>query len=111
MPLQGIVCRIRFSALACGISLTDSLKFLVEFVEIDVCQDGTYNSSNNIAKNVIDFSIAIPRERLRPNYGDGFKGAPLDTFQSSRGTVDQNRGVNRNEPKPTKEEVDCASEI
>ena len=26
---------------------------------------------------MINFSIAVSREQLRPNYGEGFKGAPL----------------------------------
>ena len=69
------------------------------------------NTSNNVAKNVIDFSKAIPREQLRPNYGDGFKGAPLGLSSSGWGTPDQDRGVNQDEPKATKEEVDRASEI
>lgn len=66
---------------------------------------------NNVAKNVIDFSIAIPRERLRPNYGDGFRGAPLDASHSSQDRIDQNRGVNRDEPKTAKGEVDRAAGI
>jgi hypothetical protein len=77
-----------------------------------VCQFRRLDPGNNVAKNVIDFSIAIPRERLRPNYGDGFRGAPLDASQSSQGRIDQNRGVNRDEPKTAqKEELDRASEI
>jgi hypothetical protein len=72
----------------------------------------TYHPTNNIAKNVIDFSIAVPRERLRPKYGDGFKGAPLGTSPPSQRISDQNRGANRNEPQtPNEEEVDRASEV
>jgi hypothetical protein len=68
-----------------------------------------YYSTNNVAKTVIDFSVAIPRERLRPNYGDGFKGAPLDSSLSSRQTEDQHRGVDRDEPQEA-ERLDRAPE-
>jgi Recombinase zinc beta ribbon domain len=36
-------------------------------------------ASYNVAKLMIEFSTSIPRERLRPGYGDGFYGAPLKT--------------------------------
>jgi hypothetical protein len=81
-------------------------------IQCDVRQQWTDLSPYNVTKNVIDFSIAIPRERLRPNYGSGFGGAPLDASQLNQGRIDQNRGVNRDEPKTAKkEEVDRASEI
>lgn len=36
-----------------------------------------FYSSYNVAKMVIEFSTSIPRDQLRPGYGDGFLGAPL----------------------------------
>src|SRR5579884_344107 len=41
--------------------------------------------SGNLAKRLLDFSVTIPRERLRPRYGDGFDGAPLRASPSAAG--------------------------
>jgi hypothetical protein len=45
----------------------------------DVGEEWAGDATYNVAKSVLDYSIKIPRERLRPNYGDGFQGAPLAT--------------------------------
>ncbi|MEK6569875.1 MAG: hypothetical protein AABZ61_00785, partial [Bacteroidota bacterium] len=39
---------------------------------------GNRNISSNVAKIPIEFSVVIQREQLRPQYGDGFQGAPLN---------------------------------
>ena len=68
--------------------------------------------TNNVAKNVIDFSIAISREQLRPNYGEGFKGAPLVTARTSSRVLDQMREVNHDEQETSNtQEVDRASQF
>lgn len=36
------------------------------------------HSSHNLAKRVFEFSVEIPRHHLRPCYGEGFHGAPVD---------------------------------
>lgn len=36
-----------------------------------------HDPSNEVANNVLQFSVAIPRAQLRPQYGNGFAGAPL----------------------------------
>ena len=70
------------------------------------------HAANNVAKNVIDFSIAISREQLRPNYGEGFKGAPLVTARTSSRVLDQTREINHDEQeKSNTEEVDGASQL
>jgi hypothetical protein len=85
---------------------------VVQFVHIHIGENWTDLSTNNVAKNVIDFSIAIPRERLRPNYGDGFLGAPLGASGSSSSSQDQDRGVKGDESRTTKEaEVDRETEV
>jgi hypothetical protein len=33
--------------------------------------------SPNVAKKMQEFTLMLPREQLRPSYGDGFGGAPL----------------------------------
>jgi hypothetical protein len=35
--------------------------------------------SYNLAKTSIEFSVTIPRKQLRPGYGKGFAGAPINT--------------------------------
>lgn len=59
---------------------------------------GNY-SSYNVAKIVIEFDITIPRKRLRPKYGDGFRGAPLDTSLSDPSLTGRNQGVSRDGSK------------
>jgi hypothetical protein len=59
-------------------------------------------SSYNVAKRVIEFSAVIPRDQLRPGYGDGFGGAPLLTTKPSqvplsRGQGGQQCGTSRTE--------------
>src|SRR2546426_2696495 len=38
-------------------------------------------TSYKVANFLVEFSTSIPRTQLRPNYGDGFLGAPLQTRQ------------------------------
>jgi len=42
---------------------------------------------------MIEFLITISRQRLRPQYGDGFRGAPLDPSLPVQSTIRRNRGV------------------
>ena len=49
-----------------------------------VCGPVDLNAPNNVAKNMIDFSITICRERLRPKYGDGFKGVKQNESQRAQ---------------------------
>ena len=37
------------------------------------------DAANNVAKRPLEFFIRLPREQLRPTYGQGFRGAPLRT--------------------------------
>jgi hypothetical protein len=37
------------------------------------------HAANNVAKRPLEFFIRLPREQLRPTYGQGFRGAPLQT--------------------------------
>src|SRR5215212_9374520 len=46
-------------------------------VEEDVCKDRADHPSHDGAKLPFDLAVTIPRDRLRPHYGDGFSGAPL----------------------------------
>ena len=44
---------------------------------------------------VLEFSTSIPRTQLRPGYGDGFLGAPLQTGAPSREAQPQQQGDRR----------------
>jgi hypothetical protein len=46
-------------------------------VQVDVGQERRDHPSHNGAKLPFDLAVTIPRDRLRPHYGDGFSGAPL----------------------------------
>jgi len=52
---------------------------LFHAVQRNVRQQRANNLSYNVANMLLEFAITIPREHLRPGYGDGFRGAPLQT--------------------------------
>jgi hypothetical protein len=58
---------------------------------------------------VIEFLITIPRERLRPQYGDGFRGAPLANSRPVENKIGRNRGVVQ-DASGTNQETDVAGE-
>jgi hypothetical protein len=47
------------------------------------------HAPNNVAKRPLEFFIRLAREQLRPTYGQGFQGAPLqpDTEASRPQTI------------------------
>src|SRR4051794_25442795 len=49
---------------------TSVLPHAIEFVQDDVGQERRGYASGNVAKRLPEFSITIPRSRLRPAYGD-----------------------------------------
>ena len=63
-------------------------------VQVHIGEEGRYYSPNNVAKNLLDFSKTFSRQQLRPQYGDGFAGAPL--------TID--RGVKQDERRKESQE-------
>lgn len=52
---------------------------LVQWVEREIREQGTAHAANNVAKRGVEFFIRLSREHLRPTYGQGFRGAPLQT--------------------------------
>jgi hypothetical protein len=70
------------------------------------------HATNNVAKNGINFSISIARERLRPQYGDGFAGAPLAASPAKEQALVPDRGVAQDESQRSKNEtVDSPADI
>lgn len=68
---------------------------LVKLVHEDVAQEGTHYTSNKVAKLPIEFSTSIPRNQLRPGYGDGFLGAPLQAIPPEKSPTPREQGDRR----------------
>jgi hypothetical protein len=68
------------------------LQFFIEFVQQQIRQQRRKYTSYNVAKNVVEFSISIPREQLRPGYGAGFLGAPLKLVKPDDIPTERERG-------------------
>ena len=49
----------------------------LQAVERQICKAGTDYTSNKVAQSLLEFSTSIPRTQLRPSYGEGFLGAPI----------------------------------
>src|SRR5206468_5141751 len=68
-----------------------------------IAQHGREDPSYNIAKRSLEFLTTIPRERLRASYGQGFRGAPLQSDtgagRSPQGRPGGRRGTTRTTPK------------
>jgi len=56
---------------------------------------------------VIEFLITIPRERLRPKYGDGFQGTPLTSSLPIEKIIGRNQGATQ-DASETEEDTDAA---
>jgi hypothetical protein len=52
---------------------------LIERMQVQISEHRTKHAANNVAKRPLEFFIRLPREQLRPTYGQGFRGAPLQT--------------------------------
>src|SRR5262249_26364348 len=93
-----------FSSLLSSFEVRSELRHkTVEFVEVDVRQYGGAYTSYKVANLPIEFSTSIPRTQLRPGYGDGFLGAPLQRVPphaspSPRAQGGQ-RGTSRTQPQ------------
>ena len=54
----------------------DGLDEMIQAIEVDIREDRADLASNNLANILRDLAVTLPRDRLRPAYGDGFGGAP-----------------------------------
>jgi hypothetical protein len=68
---------------------------LIECVEVYVGQQGAHDTSYKVANMLVEFSTSIPRTQLRPGYGDGFLGAPLQSTLSYESPSPQVQGGQR----------------
>src|SRR6266446_376012 len=63
--------------------------------EVYVGEQGAHYTSYKVANILVEFSTSIPRTQLRPGYGDGFLGAPLQIGQRPERPRSQQRGGRR----------------
>ena len=61
----------------------------------DIREDRAAYTSYKVANMLVEFSTSIPRTQLRPSYGDGFRGAPLQTGQPLELPPPQGQGDQR----------------
>ena len=52
-------------------------------------------TSYNVANILVEFSTSIPRTQLRPSYGEGFLGAPLQTRLPLKSPTPREQGDHR----------------
>jgi hypothetical protein len=70
-------------------------KYPFQSVQRHIGKDRTAYTSYKVANMVLEFSTSIPRAQLRPGYGDGFLGAPLQTDFLPEQPPSQPRGGRR----------------
>ena len=72
-------------------------------MKVHIGEGGAPHPSYNIAKRPLEFSTRIPREQLRASYGQGFRGAPLQSDtragRSSQSRPGGHRGTTRTPSK------------
>ena len=64
-------------------------------IQCHICQQGRKYTSYKVANMLVEFSTSIPRTQLRPSYGDGFLGAPLQTRQPLENPTPREQGDQR----------------
>ena len=112
---QGDVGWIGFAPVATGVGrLHDLFDVLVEPVQDQIGENRADDTSYNVAKRLVefDFSITIPRERLRSGYGAGFRGAPLNCDQPQEHPDPRDSGRQGDEARTTQApDAECAPEL
>ncbi len=73
-------------------------------VQEEIKQQRPEHAANNVAKRPLEFFIRLAREQLRPTYGQGFRGAPLQTdTEESRPQTIRAGGSRAKVTQPTSE--------
>src|SRR3982750_1235866 len=67
-------------------------------VQVDVGQGRRDHPTHDGAKLPFDLAVTIPRDRLRPHYGDGFLGAPLLLCRPSKMRWPDHEGADATAP-------------
>ena len=82
----------------------------VQSVQVDIHQHGTHHAANNVAKRPLEFFIRLAREQLRPTYGQGFQGAPLQPDTEASRPQQIRAGGSRAKTTQTTSEVSRSEE-
>ena len=67
----------------------------IEGMEVYVGRQGTHYTSYKVANMLVEFSTSIPRTQLRPSYGEGFLGVPLQTRRPLKSPTPREQGDQR----------------
>src|SRR5262245_15924449 len=81
-------------ALHPGVDVLDK-PFVQDIMQEYIGEHGRNYTSYKVANMVLEFSTSIPRAQLRPGYGDGFLGAPLQADFLPEQPPSQPRGGRR----------------
>ena len=87
---------VAFSRLA-----TDRIKGPIHLVQVDIGCQRTQYTSNKVAQSLLEFSTSIPRNDLRPSYGEGFLGAPIQIGMRRQAPTPPVQGDTRGSSKPS----------
>ena len=79
-------------------------------VEKEIHQQRTQYAANNVAKRPLEFFIRLAREQLRPTYGQGFHGAPLQPDTEAARPQQIRAGGSRAKTTQTTSEVSRSEE-
>src|SRR5215813_13508455 len=63
-----------------------------DMMEENIGQHGREYTSYKVANLPIEFSTSMPRTQLRPGYGDGFLGAPLQSVPARERPAPRGQG-------------------
>jgi hypothetical protein len=77
---------------------------------VHIHQERGEYAPNNVAKRPLEFFIRLAREQLRPTYGQGFRGAPLQTDTEEYRPQTIRAGGSRAKVTPTTSEVSRSEE-
>ena len=68
---------------------------------LEFCEGLDTYTPNKVAKSLLEFSTSITRNQLRPSYGDGFLGAPIQIGTRQQTPTPPAQGDARGSSKPS----------
>ena len=72
-----------------------------DLMQEQVGQQWCRYTPNKVAKSLLEFSTSIARNQLRPSYGDGFLGAPIQIGLRQQTPTPPAQGDARGSSKPS----------
>jgi hypothetical protein len=116
LELLGLLLTRAVTERIVGIAFKENARLVASHPDIErimqkeITQHGAEHAANNVAKRSIEFFVRLSRDQLRPTYGQGFRGAPLqtDTKESRLQTI--RAGGSRAKTKQTTSEIPRSEE-